>query len=167
MMTGGYKYQEQLDRVRRWYQRFKEISEGRPHDRASDYYQDDVYAFFMNCYHLKEWIKNDPAHSPLGASVETFISNNPDMALCADICNGIKHLTRNRNPRTAENPKFGNRKFKVGVGTETTTIAVEYTINTTSGPVNAFDLATRCLRAWDDYITNDSSLQRKDGGVFA
>lgn len=104
MMAIAYKYPEQLNRVRRWYQRFQEISEGRLHDKPSDFYQDEVYAYFMNCYHLKEWIKNDKGALPPEVNIERFISNDPHMALCADICNGNKHLKLSDRPRSFENP---------------------------------------------------------------
>jgi hypothetical protein len=150
-MTAKSKYPEQWDRVHRWYIRFREISEGKLHDRQSDFYQDDVYAFFMNCYHLKDWIKHDPTASSLSTKVEAFITDVQEMALCADICNGIKHLVLSK-PRSTENPHFGQRLFKVGVGTQPTTIAVEYTIDTASGSIDAFDLATRCLKAWEGFL---------------
>lgn len=151
-MSTQPKYLEQLERVRRWYQQFQEISQGRLHDRSSDFYQDIVYSYFMNCYHLKDWIKNDPASGSLAAKVEGRISATPEMALCADICNGLKHLVLKNKPRSGQNPQFGKKLFKVGVGTQPTTIAVEYIINTASGPVDAFDLATKCLGAWETFV---------------
>ncbi|MEX2029662.1 MAG: hypothetical protein WD906_01645 [Anaerolineales bacterium] len=151
MASSPPKYLQQLDRVRRWHERFREISEGKVHDRPSDFYQDEVYAFFLNCYHLKDWIRIDPAASSLSGSVEAFITKTPELALCADICNGIKHLVSSK-PRTVERPQFGRRNFKVGVGTQPTMIAIEYTIDTTSGPVDAFDLATRCVHAWEGFL---------------
>ncbi len=150
-MTAQPRYPEQWERVRRWYQLFQEISQGKLHDKESDFYQDDVYGFFMNCYHLKDWIRNDPTASALSTKVESFITNVPEMALCADICNGLKHLVL-KSPRSSENPQFGKRHFKVGVGTQRTTIAVEYTIDTASGPIDAFELATKCLKAWEDFL---------------
>lgn len=146
------KYNEQLDRVKRWFERFKEIEEGRSHDRQSDNYQDDVYAFFMNCYHLKDWIKNDTAASSVAGKVEDYVSNSRDLSLCADICNGLKHLVLN-SERSGEDPEFDSRKFEVGVGTHPPTIAVHYTINTKSGPIDAFSLATKCLDDWENFIS--------------
>jgi len=151
-MLAQPQYMEQLERVRRWYQQFQEIAQGRSHNRPSDFYEDIVYSFFMNCYHLKDWIKNDSASGPLSARVEGFISSTPEMAICADICNGLKHLALKNKPRSGQNPRFGKRLFKVGVGTQPTTIAVEYTIDTSSGPIDAFDLATRCLQAWETLV---------------
>jgi hypothetical protein len=151
MMAIASKYPEQLDRVRRWYQRFQEISEGKLLDKPSDFYQDEVYAYFMNCYHLKDWIKYDPSTLSLAAKEENFIRNDPHMTLCADICNSSKHLKLS-NPRSYENPQFGKREYKLEFGTQPTTIAIEYTIDTASGPIDAFDLATNCLHAWEAFL---------------
>ena len=51
-----------------------------------------MLAFFMNCYHLKDWIKNDISDTSLNAAVEDYINQNACLKLCADICNGAKHL---------------------------------------------------------------------------
>ena len=145
-------YKEQLERVRRWYERFQEISEGKLHERSSDFYEDDVYAFFQNCYHLEDWIKHDPAAGPLSAQVEDFINQTPELLICADICNSLKHLKLKRS-RSSQTPEFGKRIFKLSLGTKPTTIAVAYTIDTNAGTVDAFDLASQCLRAWEKFVT--------------
>jgi len=150
-VTERAKYPEQWERVQRWHERFSDISEGKLHDKPSDFYQDEVYAFFMNCYHLKDWIKHDPTHPSLAGNVESFITDSRDMSLCADIYNGMKHLLLTR-PRSHEDPQFGKRHFEVGVGTQPTTIAVKYTIDTTSGPIDAYELATRCVEAWKSFL---------------
>ena len=54
------KYLEQYERMQRSYDRFREIN-SRLADKVSSDYEDDVFAFFMHCYHLKDWIKNDPS----------------------------------------------------------------------------------------------------------
>ena len=69
--------QEQFERVKRWYSRIRDIYQGKPHIFPSDYYQDEVYAFFLNCYHLKDWIKNDDTVEPSKKNnVENFINQN-------------------------------------------------------------------------------------------
>jgi len=151
-MVNSSKYREQFDRVKRWYERFREIDQGRLHNRPSDYYQDDVYAFFLNCYHLKDWIKNDPNVRPR-ENVEEFINTNEALKLCADICNGLKHLKRDpRKSRSGKDPQFGKRDFRLSL--PESTISVKYTIDTADGSVDAFELATKCLRAWEDFIAS-------------
>lgn len=153
-MSESSKYQEQLNRVKRWYDRFKEINTGKIHDRESDSYQDEVYAFFMKCYHLKDWIKNDIKISDMAERVESFIAGNEALSLCADICNGIKHLKLTK-PRSGQNPRFGQRQFSVELGGQPTKISVKYTINTNTGPRDAFELATQCIEAWDNFIKSE------------
>jgi hypothetical protein len=137
--------------VKRWYKRFKEINDGLIHDKPSEFYEDEIYAFFMNCYHLKDWIRKDPAAASVTNQVENYINNNTELSLCADICNGLKHFHFDGD-RSGENPEFGKKKAKLDIGSGLTTIAVKYEINTSSGSIDAFDLATKCMNAWEDFI---------------
>jgi hypothetical protein len=52
---------EQYERAWRWLIRLGDTDTGRLHGSVSDSYQDEVYAYFQNCYHLKDWLKNDTA----------------------------------------------------------------------------------------------------------
>ncbi len=97
----GNRYLEQFDRVKRCYEEFKLIDQGRPHDHSSDFYQDQVYAFFQNCWHLKEWIKNDS--DELYKELNGKIHCDTHMLICRDICNGTKHL-KLKNKKVA--PQF-------------------------------------------------------------
>jgi len=167
-MTKSPKYQEQFERVKRWYEEIKKTDQGRPHDRSTDYYQDEVYAFFFNCYHLKDWIKNDKSVGAVAKKkVEDFINNSKELSLCADICNSSKHLVLTHPSRSKKNPQFGKRKFYVQLqgfigfnkrkskqklsGSEPT-ISIKYEINTSKGLVDAFELATKCLQKWEEFI---------------
>jgi len=47
-------YREQYDRMQRWYDKFAALNGGRQHDMPSENYVDDIYAFFLNAYHLKD-----------------------------------------------------------------------------------------------------------------
>jgi hypothetical protein len=146
------KYQEQLERMKRWYRRFKEIDEGRPHERESDYYQDVVYAFFINCYHLKDWIENDDTVGDHARSkVHGFINKNVELKLCSDICHSLKHLKRNTQGRSGMSPQFGSRKFAMDV--QKNIIGVKYSITTETGETfDAFQLASTCLQLWEKFI---------------
>jgi len=154
-MSGEPRYKEQLERLKRWYNRFSELNKGKIHDRESSYYIDEVHAFFPNCYHLKDWIKNDESlklSEQEKQKVEDFISNNYHLSLCADICNSIKHLKLTSRPRSDKDPSLGNIKYKVRLGSEPTTIAVEVSIDTTDGPLDAYELAKECIHAWEEFI---------------
>jgi hypothetical protein len=60
---GAKSYRKQYDRMIRFLKLLEDVYNGVEHGpeqgRDSEYYRDRVYAFFQNCYHLKDWIKND------------------------------------------------------------------------------------------------------------
>jgi len=149
-MVKARKYQEQFDRLKRWYGRFEKIDQGRPHTVASDYYIDEIYAFFINCYHLKDWIQNDETVRLPQGKIEHFVHQNECMRVCKDICNGIKHLKR--KSYSGGDPEFGPRKFSLDLGEPTTIIKVKYSIITKTGTIDAFQLASECLQRWKEFI---------------
>jgi hypothetical protein len=156
-MSSKPKYLEQWERVNRWYSRFRMINAGRMHDQSSENYQDDVYAFFLNCYHLKDWIKNDPSVGAAAGKVEAFVASSVELKLCGDICNSIKHLVL-RVTKSGGAPRFGPRHFKLDLGSGPPAIAVSYEIQTATGPVDAFELATKCIRAWESFIESNITV---------
>ena len=152
-MAIGTPYQEQYDRTKRWYDRFATVNNGRRHDVSSDNYLDEIYAFFHNCYHLKDWIRNDSSvSSSVRGAVEDYINSDRALSLCADICNSLKHL-RLTSHRSGENPTFGKKHFALTLGPGLpTTISLKWEVVTNSGPMDAFDLATECLAAWASFF---------------
>ena len=144
------KYQEQFERLKRWYDRFEKIHQGRLHTLASDYYNDEIYAFFLNCYHLKDWIQNDDTVKLPKGKIEHFINQNECMRVCEDICNGIKHLKRKSHSGRA--PEFGARKFSLNLGGSKPIIKIKYSIITKTGTIDAFELASGCVQKWKEFI---------------
>ena len=149
----------QYDRMKRWYERFTVITQGRLHDTPSENYLDEIYAFFLNCYHLKDWIKNDSTVAVhIQQAVEPYINSNRSLSLCADICNSLKHLHLTSS-RSGENPAFGRKQFALNLGTGIpTTISLKYQVDTRTGPIDTFDLATECVSAWDTFLNANGLL---------
>ncbi len=154
-MTELKKYEEQFERVKRWYQRVQAITFGLTHNKNTDFLQDEVYAFFINCYHLKDWIKNDETlDDKIKGKVENFIHKDDDLKLCKDICHGLKHL-KLINPVTGKKPEFKGRKFELELGGEESIIVVKYNIITSTGNKDAFLLATNCMKKWEEFIKKE------------
>jgi len=78
------------------------------------------------------------------------INSSRPLKLCADICNSLKHL-RLTSSRSGQGPAFGKKQFGVALGTAPTTINLKYEVNTTIGSIDAFQLATECIDAWDAF----------------
>ncbi len=164
-MTKQGTWLEQWERVQRYYSLIGKLAtNGIPPPSKNGpeiYFLDQVYAFFIFCYHLKDWMKND---STLRLSpkrlVENFVHRNENACLqiCGDICNGIKHLeldpTRIKRPWPAKfegkadvsrkhvNGKLVSTKWKIFVLTDI-------------GRINVFDLATECMEKWGGFINQN------------
>jgi hypothetical protein len=147
-MASGWR--EQYDRMKRWHERFAQIDQGYKHDRPSEHSVDDIYAFFQNCFHLKDWIKNDHTlPNNVRDSVEPFINGSRSLGLCADLCNSLKHLERESN-RSGEDPAFGPKAYSLSLAEGS--ISIKCSITTDSGQEDAFALATQCVYDWDAFI---------------
>jgi len=116
--------------------------------------EDDVLAFFQNCYHLKDWVINDSACEILNKKeeVENLINDSESLKVCADLCNGSKHLEL-INPRSDKETKI-TRVFTVPRHVTDPIIARHFLIK--SGPKNyeALDLADKCIKEWEIFFEN-------------
>jgi len=139
--------------MKRSYQRFAQIDQGRRHDMGCENYRDEVYSFFLDCYHLKDWLINDPGFPGNKDDVEDYVNSNQELRLCADICNRKKHLLLGK-PRSTENPSVSGQKIDLNSGTGVGMIKIKFTIDTASGTRDAFELATKCLELWKEFIVN-------------
>jgi hypothetical protein len=145
---------DQWGRVQRWHKRFGETAQGRLHDRPSLAYEDEMFAFFESCFHLKDWLKNDPS-GPLYRDpiVEEFVNGSEPLRWCADIANGSKHLVADRRPRLDAHTGLGRRLIKLEMGNAIpTSISAEYLIAGGGETQDAWQLANACVAAWRKFL---------------
>jgi hypothetical protein len=112
--------------------------------------EDYLYAFFLNCFHLREWLQE--ARVVPQASIERLFRDNQELRLCQDIANATKH-------RSLVDPKQ-SREFslaRVYVGKtkgwfEPDTALV---VLSEGHQHDALELARRCLDLWDNFLTSN------------
>lgn len=63
-------------------------------------YDDDLHHFMQDCWHLKDWIKND-ASAGIGNAIEKQVTAYKSLRIAADLANASKHLTRHTNRKNA------------------------------------------------------------------
>jgi hypothetical protein len=90
-------WQDQYGRMLRSERRLADYASGKI-AAGSDEVRDMLFHFFQDAYHLKDWIKHDPAQTSVAdAAVEavTKVASGGvvALALAGDLSNGIKHLT--------------------------------------------------------------------------
>jgi hypothetical protein len=75
-------WKSQYARMCRWHQRLSDV---RPQDE-----EDFLFAFYMSCYHMRDWLCSDNA---IGKSEwEAFLKQSIPLQRCRDLCNGAKHM---------------------------------------------------------------------------
>ena len=72
---------------------FERIS--RPYQSSVEY-GDDLHHFFQDCFHLKDWVKNDSA-SGGAAQIEAEFQSERPLRIAADLANAAKHLARTQH----------------------------------------------------------------------
>jgi hypothetical protein len=159
--TNGWR--RQYDRMKRAYARAQTAIE------MGEQTVDDYYSFFVWCYHLKDWLKNDETVPPaVRALVEAFVKERRALAISGDIANGVKHLLRDeRRARVDPNakvsaipPAFQKSAFQGNAfQTEGRVVVV-----VDGNHEDAGGMAQVCVAAWDDFLRIHSLLISEDPG---
>ena len=160
-------YQEQLARARRFLARVENSSVNPkvelPPEKQTEY-EDMLFAFFQNSWHVKDWIKNDDsAPRSLAAYIEDLCKAYRSLMLCADIANATKHLRLDRSPRlggqvVAQIMVQMTESFVTGESTG----QVRYVYKITDAAGNSDDALSVARQALNDW----ESLIRTNGGTI-
>jgi hypothetical protein len=146
----------QYDRMRRWHTRIRSAA------TVDDLYVDSVYAFFIFCFHLKDWLASDLSVSrQVAGAAELLINTDYAMQLCADLANGLKHVSVTRRPRLS-----GPVVLSTGVPSpEVSSNVDDYlgvlpTIRAADGSViaHAPEIADLCVDRWNTFLRQHGLL---------
>jgi hypothetical protein len=131
----------QYRRMRRWRGRM-----AAPEDDP-DYELDNIHAFFIACFHLRDWLVNDPELPfEVQQAVVPFVKGALPLHICEHLANGLKHLVL-RDPRL-------QTPIMLSTG-ETPTVSIR------GGEVlgDAATVADRCIQAWDGFLRDHDLLR--------
>jgi hypothetical protein len=162
---------EQLERTKRWKKRLDDIRYSNSSVDKIPYQLDFIYAFFINCFHLRDFLKYSKTISD--AIITKFFEDNIEMQICRDICNECKHCS-------LENPSIGltipntNKKsasgwagvclvkdydpFQEVLKNDNPIKNIKYVILAEGKMYNVFDLTDKCLNLWERFF-KENSLQ--------
>jgi hypothetical protein len=92
-VTGNTGYRDQLDRARRFLDRILASPQDNGDSPSEVEFQDNVWAFFQNCWHVKDWVESDPLASPAQKNAVLAEAHRSSLLkICKQMCNGTKHL---------------------------------------------------------------------------
>lgn len=159
---------EQYQRMLRSHARLTNYARGHEHVSSADA-RDALIHFFQDAFHLKDWLKGDqgeaaigyePARAPVAqnikGAVEGYVKNTPELAICADIANGSKHLVLT----TAKTGDLATAVTGQGVTVRLGSGALHNWRIESGGapPYDALDLADRIVSAWETWLRQQSLL---------
>lgn len=150
------KWQHQLLRAERYFERFKKLNAGVKGPMHQEY-ADDIHSFFIHCYHVKDYLINDAAytkHNP--QQINAYVRDTPALSMCRDLANARKHCCLDRGPR---NGWFVSDLIEelVCIGTsdsgpvDSRTCAVKMQIVGFGQTRDAFEVATEAVQAWRSF----------------
>ncbi len=96
-----HAYLQQLARAYRFLDRYKALVRTKSGLPGADFneLEDSLWAFFQNCWHVKDWLKNDPTvPAEVKQRILPLAEGTQALKIAADLANGSKHfkLTRAR-----------------------------------------------------------------------
>lgn len=156
----GTDWHDQWERVRRWQSRIRAIGSALPaQEPEKTLALDDVFAFFMNCYHLRDWVMRSGARTP--NEVKAFIDGSAPMLVCQDICNGFKHYRLDPARRTTSDADWTTATrpadpVVVAGGLSSRKVGGQrgqrWVFETDGGDRDMFELADDCVEAWRKFL---------------
>lgn len=128
----------QYHRLLRSYDRLQQ-----PH-RGSVEYDDALQHYFQDCWHLKDWIKNDPTVT-LSVSIEKAVQQHLALQVVADLANAAKHLVRHTH---REGAYITSTNVSITLGSDQPAEFL-YVVTLSDGTtLSAQDLVHEALEAW-------------------
>ena len=163
--AGHIGYRDQLDRARRFLERLEQPVDDMDDEGMTDVdFEDLVWAFFQNCWHVKDWVANDRnVPRPVRNGVIAMALASVPLKVCEQLCNGTKHLGRTRKKRRSKAPiaKHDHIDTTIVPGGP---ITRDRMIDNGSGKlISGRLLARQCIAEWD-LILLANNLRAVSGG---
>ena len=133
-------WRAQYDRMERGYTRINQ-----PY-QSSVNYEDDIQHYFQDCWHLKDWIKNDiNVAQTVRDKIEAEVGKYKSLRIVADLANGSKHLSRHTH-REGAHVTGGDVTVHLGQSKPT---EINYNISLSDGSIlSQKDLVKEAFEAW-------------------
>jgi hypothetical protein len=146
-------YKDQLDRLRRWLAR---IENPNAHQQE---HVDFLWAFFQNCWHMKDWIINDDSlDQPFRDSIEGEVRKYHSLMISADLANRSKHLDLRKIRKDAKLTGHVTVEIEESVrtGQSSSNVSWEYVVVLGDGSQhNARNLARTAVKDWEAILKGE------------
>ncbi|MEK7540880.1 MAG: hypothetical protein AAB529_01415 [Patescibacteria group bacterium] len=148
-MKYKFPYQEQYNRISRLRDELNLYTVAT--DKNFEIALDKFTSFFIQCYHLRDWIINS---GYLKSKVDKFVRSNTYLSLCRDLANNQKHQ------KITKYVPANFVDFGIGISTPISRYydyikkQARFGIDVWEfkAPVDVIEVADRCLKSWQDFL---------------
>lgn len=105
----------------------------------------------MNCWHLKDWIKNDATLGSVSVAIVMDAENSKTLQACRTIADKIKHL-RLDQPHSIDSRIIGDIKLGEPAARDAVSYGWHVELNATSN-MPLLDFAESVVREWKEILT--------------
>jgi hypothetical protein len=150
LSIGMPQWPAQYKRMMRWHDRIAATVGER--GRVDEHHLDDLYAFFVMCHHLNDWLQNDRTVTIPKKDIRAFIKRERSLRICADLANGVKHFVRDR-PAEVDPRAFVTLGGSVEDGKFEASAVIFI-----GELMEAWPIVRECVDAWDRFLCERSLL---------
>lgn len=127
--------------------------------------EDNLLAFFQNCWHIKDWIRNDETlNKDLRDRIWEEVKGTKFILVAADLANGSKHL---RNDPKREWTGAGQAPSQVRRNADGTWTFEPYVLLDEGTYVPALEVAEQAMREWQEILKRNGLHYFIDPGAPA
>jgi len=160
LQTGGPEWHSQYGRMMRWFKRLKNISRRRK-KVSSILGEDYIYAFFKECWHLKDWLA-DEVDMNIRQDLKEALGSSEAMIICDCLANGMKHknIQINNKRKTIKSLRVEHRFDIVADASSKSKSSGQYiwSVVVNDKKISATELATDCIDFWQAFLTRHKLL---------
>lgn len=154
----------QFLRVKRYLKKVRLIAKKQFPEGVDDHVEDEVYAFFLNCHHFKDWVIEDASLSIAKQTVENFVKKSKCLKICADLANAHKHCGLDPAKRPKSNPMPNTTPdliypilVHMNLRISPALLGLEANIQSDHGEYDYLVLAEECFEAWVQFLRANSA----------
>jgi hypothetical protein len=163
------RYIEQWNRVQRWYSKVEELTL-KPTNIELEHALDIIYAFYINCFSLRDWIQSSNTNSEISKKVEDIFKDSYGIecfSICAGIANGSKHLKPDRKRATYGKTSIITQSIKLyppliylNSQNNISELKASYRWTILSGnkEFDIYDLARECIKEWKFFLNQNNLI---------
>ena len=119
----------------------------------------DLQSFYVRTYHIKDALKEDaPSLGLQPSAIEAAITNDPNLALLADLANLDKHYKLNRPPRSGATPKIDYAQG-IAPGSGKGGWRLKVVISHGRKKLDGVDVAKAAIAAWRSHLQDWGLIQ--------